>query len=151
MVTLPHFSTRLVFTTATVVAAIALTACAGTQSALNPALSTQSSQTVGASVPIADHTCRTQGGVRAMPCRVELTPSKPGPIAVTLRTPHGSKGSVVEHDNCGGASGIAAVTGSGNSWSVSAGATIGSCKARFNYFNNAQRVGWARITIQNQV
>jgi len=151
VVTLPRFSRRLVFTTATVVAALALTACGGTQSALSPALSTQSSQTVGARLPIGDDTCRTQGGVRATPCRVQLTASNPGPIAVTLRTPHGSKGSVVEHDNCGGASGIATITGSGSSWSVNAGATIGSCKARFNYFNNAQKVGWARITIQNQV
>ena len=70
---------------------------------------------------------------------------------MTLRTPRGSKGSIVEHDTCGGASGIASIAGSADSWQVTAGAMQGDCKARFNYFNNAQKVGWVEIKIQNQV
>jgi hypothetical protein len=135
-----------------VAVAIAFAGCSGSQSALNPALATQAGQALGARSPVgAPDTCKYQGGVRATPCRVQLSASNPGPIAVTLRTPHGSKGSVVEHDNCGGASGIATITGSGDSWSVTAGSTAGACKARFNYFNNAQRVGWVRINIQNSI
>lgn len=95
-----------------------------------------------------DH-CKYSGGVRATPCRVQLSASKPT-VTVTLRTPKGSKGSVVEHDSCGGASGIASISGSGTSWQVAAGAMQGACKARFSYFNNAQKVGWVRIKIQNQ-
>ncbi|HYL27232.1 MAG TPA: hypothetical protein VEW74_05310 [Candidatus Nitrosotalea sp.] len=151
MVTTPRFFMRSLFWVTAAAAAAALAACAGSQPGVNPTFSTQTSQAQNVRTPIGDDTCRSQGGVRATPCRVQLTTSNPGPIAVTLRTPHGAKGSLVEHDNCGGAAGIAVITGSGNSWSVTAGAKSGSCKARFNYFNNGQKVGWARIKIQNQV
>ena len=58
----------------------------------------------------------------------------------------------MEHDRCGGASGKAVVThDSGNTWTVTAGATAGDCRAKFNYFNNDQRVGWAELRIENDV
>jgi hypothetical protein len=96
--------------------------------------------------------CPSKGGVKVTPCKVVLTASQPGPDTVTLQTPHGSKSSVVEHDTCGGASGIATVTEqSTDTWIVTAGATAGDCKAKFNYFNNGKRVGWAELKIENMI
>lgn len=128
--------------------AFALAGCGGAQSQIPMQGSTQSALSRGGS--IEPDACKSQGGVRAMPCRVQLTASNPS-ITVTLRTPQGSKGSIVEHDTCGGASGIASITGSGDTWQVTAGAVQGNCKARFNYFNNSQKAGWVQIKIQNQV
>jgi len=94
--------------------------------------------------------CLNNGGVRVAPCRILFNAGNPGPDTVYVRTPHGSKGSVLESDTCGGASGIATITqGSGNSWIVTAGPTTGRCKARFNYFNNNQKAGWATLRINN--
>lgn len=93
--------------------------------------------------------CRNEGAVKVTPCRVAFDASQKGPVSISVDTPHGSKGSVVEHDNCGGASGMAVITGSGNDWSVSAGAAKGHCHVRFNYFNNNQRVGWAVLKVRN--
>lgn len=127
--------------------AVALLAgCGSSQSGFAPAGSTQLN--AGMIVPAA---CRYHGGVRATPCLVRLTASNPGPITVTLRTPHGSKGTIVEHDTCGGASGKASISGSGDTWQVTAGAIEGDCIARFNYHNNAQKVGWVEVKIENQV
>jgi hypothetical protein len=127
--------------------ALVLGGCGSAQNGINSALPASNA----ASSTVQPDKCKYQGGVRATPCRVQLSASNPGPITVTLRTPHGSKGSVVEHDSCGGASGVATISGSGTTWYVTAGATSGACKARFNYFNNAQKVGWVRITIQNSI
>jgi hypothetical protein len=133
-------------------AAAILAGCGGSAGQLNPqSLTGVTGATSSHSPGIEPDACRSNGGVRATPCRVQLSASNPGPVSVTLRTPHGAKGSVVEHDTCG-TSGIATVTqGSGGTWNVTAGSTAGSCKARFNYFNNAQKVGWARIEIQNTI
>jgi len=134
---------------ASVAAAAALLAgCGGSQTGFAPQAVTQSNAATGASIMEPDH-CKYAGGVRATPCRVQLTASHPV-VTVTLRTPKGSKGSIVEHDSCGGASGMATISGSDTSWQVTAGATLGTCFARFNYFNNDQKVGWVRVKIQNQ-
>lgn len=128
-----------------------LAACSGSQSQVSPAAPQTSAQSMQNSIFEPD-ACRHEGGVRVTPCRVDFTASNSGPQSVTLRTPHGSKGSVVEHDNCGGASGIATVTqGSDDTWVVTAGATAGTCHARFNYFNNGQRVGFAVLEIKNEI
>lgn len=89
--------------------------------------------------------------MRVTPCRVEFTVSNEGPTSLSVRTPHGSKGEVVEHDSCGGASGIASFSGSGSSWSVTAGAKAGNCKARFNYSNNGKKVGFAVLKVDNDI
>lgn len=132
-------------------AAALLAGCGGSQSGFAPQALTQSNPAgVKAAAAIEpDANCRSHGGVHATPCRVVVTASNPD-VTVTLRTPKGSKGSVVEHDTCGGASGIASISGSGDSWQVSAGAMQGTCRAHFNYFNNAKKVGWVKIKIQNQ-
>jgi len=143
---------RPVVGAAIVVSAAFAAGCSGSPSVPAPqgAAQFQSRLAMRSSVVEPD-ACKTKGGVRADPCLVKLDASNPGPVTVTLKTPHGSKGSVVEHDNCGGASGIASISGSGQSWSVTAGSQAGACHAHFNYFNNNQRVGWVRITIKNSV
>jgi hypothetical protein len=104
------------------------------------------------SLMVGADACLSKGGVRVTPCKVVLTASQPGPDTVTLKTPHGSKGSVVEHDTCGGASGKATITQqSTDTWEVTAGAEAGDCHAKFNYFNNNQRVGWAELKIENMI
>jgi hypothetical protein len=105
---------------------------AGCSSGSQSQLPLGSSATVQSPMMGAD-SCTFKGGVRVSPCKVILTASQPGPDTVTLTTPHGSKGSVVEHDDCGG------------------GAEAGDCHAKFNYFNNGRRVGWAELKIENMI
>jgi hypothetical protein len=101
---------------------------------------------------VSPDACLSKGGVRVTPCKIVLTASQPGPDTVTLKTPKGSKGSIVEHDTCGGASGKATITQqSTDTWEVTAGAEAGDCHAKFNYFNNDKRVGWAELEIENMI
>ena len=131
-------------------AAAILAGCGGSQAGFAPQAVTQSNPAAatGATVMEPDN-CKYAGGVRATPCRVQLNASHPV-VTVTLRAPKGSKGTVVEHDTCGGASGMASISGSDASWQVTAGGTLGKCFVRFNYFNNDQKIGWARVKIENQ-
>jgi hypothetical protein len=103
-----------------------------------------------AQVKTAAQTCITKGGVSATPCSIDLNPSNPGPVSVSVATPHGSKGVIKEHDLCGDL-GIATVSGSGDSWTVTAGSSAGKCRATIAYFNNGQKVGYARIVIKNEL
>jgi hypothetical protein len=131
-------------------AAAALAACSGSQTSLSSTPATQTGAGVASHQPIQPDACRNNGGVRVTPCKIVFTASTPGPVTVDVQTPSGTKDTIVEHDNCGGASGIATITqGSGDQWIVTAGATSGRCKARFNYFNNNQLVGWAVLRINN--
>jgi hypothetical protein len=90
-----------------------------------------------------------KGAVRVTPCRVHLKPSNPGPVMLTLKTPHGSKGTVREHDVCA-AQGIATITGSGDTWTVTAGPNHGKCLANFAYSNNGHKVQYGRAFIRNK-
>lgn len=128
-----------------------LAACGGSQSSLNPQGPAQINSAVTThSLAIEPDACLNSGGVRVAPCRIRFSAANPGPDTVYVRTPHGSKGLLRESDHCGGASGIATITqGSGDAWIVTAGPTTGHCKARFNYFNNNQKAGWATLRINN--
>lgn len=135
-----------------IAAAGMLAACGGPQTSLNPQGPTQSNSAAnGRSLSVIEpDVCQNSGGVRVAPCRIRFSAGNPGPDTVNVRTPGGSKGMVTEIDQCGGASGKATITqGTGNSWIVTAGPTAGRCKARFNYFNNNQKVGWAILRINN--
>jgi hypothetical protein len=138
------------------VALIAATAflggCGGSQ-ALSPQGPTQANAAIAThSSPIEPDVCRNGGGVRVAPCKIHLTVSNPGPDSVIVRGPKGEKGMLLERDKCGGASGIATITqGSGASWTVTAGPTTGSCKARFTYFNNGTKVGFAVLRVTNSI
>lgn len=125
--------------------AAVLAACGGSQTALTPAGASAMAQ-----VKTAAQTCITKGGVTATPCSIELNPSNPGPVSVSVSTPQGSKGVIKEHDLCGEL-GIATISGSGDSWTVTAGANAGKCRATIAYFNNKQKVGYARIVINNSI
>ncbi|MGB6712684.1 MAG: hypothetical protein WBE30_03595 [Candidatus Cybelea sp.] len=132
--------------------AFAAAMLAGCSSGSQNQLPLGSSATVQSPMTMGADSCLSKGGVRVTPCKVVLTASQPGPDTVTLRTPHGSKGSVDEHDTCGGASGKATITQvSTDTWQVTAGAEAGDCHAKFNYFNNGQRVGWAYLKIENMI
>jgi hypothetical protein len=125
-----------------IAAAAVLAACSGSQSVPTPQGISQASS--------AAQTCITKGGVTATPCSVQLTAAAPGPVSVSVQTPKGSKGVVKEHDLCS-ALGIAAISGSDTSWTVTAGSAAGKCRATFAYFNNGQKVGYARIVITNSI
>lgn len=92
-----------------------------------------------------DH-CRN---ISVKPRRVFFTVSNPGPVTVTVTTQQ--QGTVTETDTCGGASGIATVTqGTGDQWTVTAGAQQGSCKALFILANTSgQKIGQAVLHITN--
>jgi hypothetical protein len=87
--------------------------------------------------------------ISVRPRHVYFTPSYPGPVTVTVKTRQ--QGTVTEFDTCGGASGIATVTqGSGNQWTVTAGAQQGSCKALFVLKNGSgHKIGQAVLHITN--
>ncbi|HEV3092042.1 MAG TPA: hypothetical protein VGX91_11450 [Candidatus Cybelea sp.] len=106
-------------------------------------------------IPDVKGGCKAHGGVRVTPCSVDFTASSTGPDTVVVRTPKNKKGTLSEQDNCGGASGIATVTqGSGDDWTVTAGASTGSCLATFSFTNNGKHVktiGWADLNITNSI
>ncbi len=128
-----------------------LAGCSGSQNQMSPAAPQTSAQSMQNSIMEPD-ACRHEGGVRVTPCVVTFTVSNPGPDTVTLKTPNSKNGSVVERDNCGGATGKATVTqGTGDTWVVTAGATAGTCGAHFIYFNKGKRAGAAVLTIHNEI
>jgi hypothetical protein len=135
------------------VAAAVLAGCSGSQ-AVNPAAAVGGSSSVHSIVnPDVKGHCPAHGGVRVTPCSVDFTASSTGPDTVTVRTPKNKKGTLGEVDTCGGASGIATVTqGSGDEWTVTAGATAGSCTATFSFNNKkGKTVGWAALDITNSI
>jgi hypothetical protein len=151
-----NFSPRnLSFGLAAALAAAMLAGCGGSQ-ALSPAPVQGASSQISHSPMLSPDVkggCTAHGGVRVTPCSVDFTASSTGPDTVTARTPKDKKGTLSEADNCGGASGIATVTqGSGDDWTVSAGATTGSCTAVFDYKNKHGKViGYADLSITNSI
>lgn len=129
-----------------------LAGCGGSQPQMTPLGFTQTNS-VAAGQSLMDPDSRPcppqKGAVRVTPCRVHLKPSNPGPVTLTLKTPHGSKGSVREHDVCA-AQGIATITGSGDTWTVTAGPNHGKCLANFAYSNNGHKVQYGRAFIRNK-
>jgi hypothetical protein len=94
------------------------------------------------------HQCRTKN-ISVKPNRIFFTPSSPGPVTVTVTTQ--KTGTVSEIDDCFGASGIATVAqGTGDQWTVTAGAQEGQCKALFILKNSGgHRIGLAVLHITN--
>lgn len=143
------FSTRrLLGAIPAAVAFALLTGCGGSQ--LSPQVPSQMS------APNVKGHCAAHGGVRVVPCSIDLTASSPGPDSVVIRTPKGHKGTVQESDNCGGPSGIATVTQdttTANGWTVAAGSTAGSCTAEFDFMNgkHGKKIGWAQLSITNTI
>lgn len=97
--------------------------------------------------------CVAHGGMRVNPCNVDLNASNPGPVTVTVRNPRTKKGTVAESDTCGGPSGIATVAlSSGDDWTVTAGATAGTCTATFTFSNmRGKQIGSATLNITNEL
>ena len=159
----PYFSSRILSAGfAAAVAAALLAGCGGSQ-ALGPAPAGGTSSLVSHS-PIVNPDakggggkghggCTVHGGVRVDPCTVDFTASSAGPDTVVVRTPQNKKGVLSEADYCGGASGIATVTqGSGDDWTVTAGASTGSCAATFSYANKrGKTIGYAVLNITNSI
>jgi hypothetical protein len=151
-----NFSPRnLSFGLAAALAAAMLAGCGGSQ-ALGPAPVQGASSQISHSPMLSPDVkggCTAHGGVRVTPCSVDFTASSTGPDTVTARTPKDKKGTLSEGDNCGGASGIATVTqGSGDDWTVTAGATPGSCTAVFDYKNkHGKLIGYADLSITNSI
>jgi hypothetical protein len=144
---------------ATGIAAVAIfTACSGS-SAVTPVGSVGQSSAVTMHMPSVnpDHKtrCSHHGDVRVDvdPCSITFSASNPGPDTVTVNVPEDKKGTISESDNCGGASGVATVAqGSGDEWTVSAGATTGSCTATFDFANRRGKVvGSAGLSITNTI
>lgn len=144
-----RFSVRQLFSVFAATAAATLLAnCggAGSQSPLAP-----QSNTLAAPF-VKDH-CTAHGGVRVTPCSVDLTASNPGPDTVVVRTPQNKKGTLTESDNCASA-GIATLTqGSGDTWTVTAGANTGSCTATFDFTSGKHHkvVGSAQLAVTNSI
>lgn len=150
-------TSRYFFSILTVIVAAALVSgCSGSQ--LNPQGPTQATTAQALhspiSLPMVKGHCPAHGGVRAMPCSVDLSVSSPGPDTVVVRTPKDKKGTLQESDNCGGPSGIATVTqGTGTEWIVTAGSATGSCTATFEYLSmkKGKTLGHADLAITNSI
>jgi hypothetical protein len=156
-----HFSSRTLSVGFAAAVAVSLLAGCGGSQALGPAPAGGTSSLVSHS-PIVNPDakggkghggCTVHGGVRVDPCTVDFTASSYGPDTVVVRTPKNKKGVLTEADTCGGASGIATVTqGSGDDWTVTAGATQGSCAATFTFANKkGKTIGSAVLNITNSI
>jgi hypothetical protein len=146
-----HASAR--FASSVVATVVLLAGCGGAQQQM-PALGVAQSSAASHSVIVPDKfgdKCAPQhGAVRVTPCLVTLSSSNPGPVTLTVKTPNGSKGELREHDVCG-SKGIATITGSGDTWTVTAGSTAGECLANFKYSNNEHKIQWGRSRIINTI
>lgn len=153
MFVLRYPSMRLTWGAAAAFTAAALLAgCGGAQSQITPQGATQFNGVAHSPGAAAEKGgCPPhKGAVRVTPCTVDLSSSNPGPITLSVRTPHGSKGSLKEHDVCG-TKGIATISGSGDTWTVTAGPNAGTCLANFAYFNNGHKVQYGRSRITNTI
>jgi ABC-type glycerol-3-phosphate transport system substrate-binding protein len=131
-------------------AAAVLAGCSSSQGSMTPSASSPVTN------PMVKNHCPAHGGVRAVPCTIDFTASSPGPVTVTVQTPQRKKGTLVEQDNCGGASGMATVTqnpSDPSQWIIAAGATTGSCTATFNFESGKKGkiVGYANVDITNSI
>ncbi|MGB8908033.1 MAG: hypothetical protein WCC84_04740 [Candidatus Cybelea sp.] len=84
-------------------ALVLLVGCGGSQPQMTPQGFTEGNGSAAShSIVNLSVTCPpTKGGVSVTPCRVLLNASNPGPVALTVQTPNGSKGTIKEHDLCG--------------------------------------------------
>lgn len=92
--------------------------------------------------------CAHNHGVYVRPCRVTLTVSNPT-AKVTANGPSGTT-FVVRDTRCASRN-IATVAGVGNTYTVTAGTSSGTCQAKFIGKNNKQTVGTVEVFIQNQI
>lgn len=147
---------RLSVALATAAAAL-LVGCAGSQGQLNPQPVVPGASSAHSPIAATGKAhCTGHGGVRLAPCAVDFTTSNPGPDTVTTLPPKFRRhvgGTFSESDDCGGASGIATVTkGSGDVWTVTAGATSGSCTARFDLKSKYHKlIGYVNLAITNSL
>ena len=94
--------------------------------------------------------CRHVGIIALSPCHLTFSSSGPNHAVVTVTVQHHINGTVVEHNDCGGAAGVAKISRRTNvRWVVTAGATSGNCEARFNFYHNGNKEGWALLQITN--
>lgn len=131
-----------------------LAACSGSHGQVTPAVPPAASG-MQTGMPmeqsgVGPDFCRHIGIIRINPCQISFTSSNPGPVRVTVSVQGHINGTVVVHSDCGGASGVARIKRKSNfEWEVTAGATTGSCQARFIFFHNGSKDGWAELKISN--
>jgi hypothetical protein len=99
-------------------------------------------------MPITPDKCGHQKGASVRPCKVTLTSSDPE-AAVTTKGP-GSGTFIVRDTRCSSRN-IATVTGSGDSYTVTAGAIKGGCIAKFIFKQRKTPIGTAQLSITNDV
>jgi hypothetical protein len=122
-------------------AAGALAGCAAAS------LPSATSQVQPAGVPIADK-CTSDNGISVKPCAVQLTAKKTS-TTVTTKGPKGGTFSV--KDPACTTRGVATVSGSGDTYTISAGTKHGQCIATFvDYDSGGKRLGAAKLIIVNQ-
>ncbi|HEX3370570.1 MAG TPA: hypothetical protein VHS56_13405 [Candidatus Cybelea sp.] len=132
-----------------------LAGCGGSQGQMSPAIAPATSAGAKVGLPdaqsgIGPDFCRHSGIVRVSPCKVAFTPSNSGPVELTVSLELRARGTVVDHNDCGGATGVAKVIRRSNfKWRVVAGASAGTCVARLRFFHNGDKDGWAEVDIKN--
>lgn len=138
---------RLIAALGTVAVGALFAGCAGSQVSPAPVGGVSSSIHSPGLIPSKKNGCQYHGNVRVTPCTITFNSSNPGPDTVAVRS---KKGTLSESDDCGGASGIATLSqGSGDSWTVTAGASTGSCTATFSVTKKSKTKGWADLSITN--
>lgn len=101
-----------------------------------------------ASSPGAPDLCRHVGVISATPCQVKFTSA--GSQDVTIAVKGHMRGTVTQHNNCGGSSGVASISRVSNlDWKVTAGSTNGTCRVRFNFYHDGNNEGFAIVRIDN--
>jgi hypothetical protein len=85
--------------------------------------------------PDAHDNCEDPGGLHVRPCRVLFNANNPGPTNVLVRRDNREPGRIAETDNCA-TKGVATITRAGHHmFTVTAGATDGTCTAHFSFEN----------------
>jgi hypothetical protein len=140
---------------AALAAAAVMAGCAGSHNQFNPTPSSPNSVVsspagVTGDSGMAPDGCRHVGIIHLTPCSIKFTSSHAGPVKVVVSVQNHIRGTVVEHNDCGGAAGVAKISRKSNyDWMVTAGSSSGDCEARFVYYHNGHKDGWAELRISN--
>lgn len=137
-----------IFTTFALSAVCMLAGCSGSPGSQLPS-GTSPVQVQGNAVPILEMSkkCSASHGVSVHPCSVKLSLKSP---TATVTTKGPKSGSFTVSDTKCTDNGVATVSGSGNTYLVTAGANKGTCTAKFmDKKANGERIGTAKLSITN--
>jgi hypothetical protein len=126
-----------------------LAGCSGAATNPQTASGVSAPQALSAETPIDLAKCKVDHGVSVKPCSVKLTVTNPTE-QVTTKGPSG--GTFTDKDKKCSSKDIATITGTGNTFTVTAGLKSGKCNGKFiDKDAKGKRIGTAILSITNTV